>query len=147
MCADTPSRKFPSLFNTYTPHSFLCENFYQRLKLMPEEMLGKPLVSIVHPRDAHLLQEVILHVLESGSTDRDDAKKNGDRGRGGGTTGAVVAAAREECITGGNSSSGSTSGSLIHLRLVSHGRLWQASMTVVMGTQGLIVVTRLYSTI
>ncbi|CAM9395540.1 unnamed protein product [Ascophyllum nodosum] len=112
----------PDLFSLHrvderAPFSFLCKNFYQRLQVEPEDILGQPLASVVDPRDRHALALTLGQVLGN----RDQAYGQGGRGQ----------------VPGMN-------GSLVHLRLTSHGVTCPASMTLVIGTQGLVVVTRLY---
>lgn len=99
----------PSLRCFFAWDSFLCENFYERLQLTPEEILGRPLATIVDPRDAYALTSTLYQVIEAG-------------GRGG----------------------AASNGLLIQVRLVYRGIMCQASMTVVRGSHGIIVVTRLY---
>ena len=95
--------------------SFLCENFYQRLQLAPEDVVGCPLASIVDDRDAYALRNTLFQVLNQG----------------------------HRCAAGRESAGGG--GSLIHLRIAHGGISCEASMTIVRGSQGLIVVTRLYN--
>lgn len=99
------------------PPSFAGEDFYERLQLAPEAILGRPLVSIVDPRDAQSLNTVLFQVLNQ--------HNSGAGARGAGAAGDVV-------------------GSLVNLRVLCGGQSCEASMTLTIGSQGLIVVTRLY---
>lgn len=94
------------------PRSFLCDDFYQRLRLTPEDVLGRPLASIVDPRDVCSLRSAVSQAL------------NQDH-------------------LGGSVAVGS-GGTLVHLRIACGGLSCRASMTLTIGSQGLIVVTRLY---
>lgn len=117
-------REFAKVSNTHdltTPHpcvmplppSFLCENYYQRLQLAPDDVLGRPLSTIVDPRDAYTLRTAIWQVINNQAS----------------TTGGAGAA---------------QTGTLVNLRILCSGFSCQASMTMVIGSQGIIVVTRLY---
>lgn len=94
--------------------SFLGDTFYERLGLMPDDILGRPLASIVDPRDVYALRCTVCEVLSR--------------------AGGVGGAGRSE----------SPSGSLVNLRVVSGGRSYEAGMTITTGSEGFIIVTRLY---
>lgn len=81
---------------------------------MPDDVLGRPLASIVDPRDAYALRCTVCQVLNR--------------------AGAL----------GGGGRSEHPSGSLVNLRVVSGGRSYEAGMTITTGSEGFIVVTRLY---
>lgn len=84
-------------------------------------------VSIVDERDQAPFRSAIFQVLEQASRRPPSADDGGDDNGGGGD------------FTGGST------GSLIHLR-VTHGQIsCEASMSIVCGSHGLIVVTRLYN--
>lgn len=89
--------------------SFLCEDFFERLGLAPEHILGRPLASIVDPRDVYALTNAVSQVLGQGG--------------GGGPL---------------------PNGILVNLRVACGGRSYEASMTITIGSEGIIVVTRLY---
>ena len=95
--------------------SFLCENFYQRLQVTQEEILGRPLASIVDARDSYALRSAVYQVLDQGGRFSSDGR--GDVG---------------------------SSGLLVQLRVVCRGVSCEASMTIVRGSHGIIIVTRLY---
>lgn len=82
--------------------------------MAPETILGRPLASIVDPRDVDALRTIIFQVLSQANTRR----------------GGVVG--------------GEASGMMIDLRVVCGGLSCRASMTIRVGSEGLIVVTRLY---
>lgn len=88
--------------------SFIGENYYERLHLTPEDVLGRPLASIVDPRDQHALRAGVFQVLSQGGA------------------------------------GGDASGTLVNLRVSCGGVSYEASMTMALGREGLIVVTRLY---
>lgn len=114
----------PDLFSLHkpsldAPFSFLCDNFIARLQLQPEDMFGKSLCSIVDERDHVSLQNAIYEVL------RQSSAHGGNDGNG------------NHC--------GGSSGSLIPVR-IKHGLVsLEASMSVVCGSDGLVVVTRVYN--
>ena len=83
--------------------------------MAPEEVLGQPLASIVDPRDVYQLRGAVCQILDQAS------------GGGGSSAGGA-----------------GTSGTMVHLRVVCGGLTFPASMTMVIGSQGMIVVTRLY---
>lgn len=95
--------------------SFLGETFYERLGLTMDDALGRPLASIVDPRDAYALKCAVYQVLN----------RAGALGEGGG-------------------SEAGPGGSLVNLRVVSGTRSYEAGMTITKGSEGLVVVTRLY---
>lgn len=105
----TPAHPIPRLPPALC--SFLCENYYRRLQLEPEDVLGRPLASIVDPLDVNALRNAVFGVIS-----KEGIGSTAEQGRG----------------------------TLIHLRVACGGFVCQASMTLVIGTQGLIVVTRLY---
>lgn len=80
-----------------------------------EEVLDLPLAIIVDPRDSGLLRTAVGRVLED----------------------------RERRTSG--EGSGLQGGSLVNLRVGWGGLLFNASMTITVGTQGIIVVTRVYN--
>lgn len=95
-------------------HSFACDEFYERLRLEPEDVLGRPLTSIVDPRDAHALRTAVFHVISLQNT--------------------VL----------GSGSAQERGGTLVQVRVACGGLSCQANMSMSIGSQGLIVVTRLY---
>lgn len=99
--------------STVTP-SFVSETFFERIGLVPKDVLGKPLVSIVDPRDEASLKTALTQVLNT----RDPKRQEGD--------------------------SGGSNGTLVNLRMSCGGVSYEASMTITIGTEGLVVVTRLY---
>lgn len=94
---------------------FACDNF-KRLQLSRRDLLGQPLASIVDPRDQNKIQQAVLQVTRSAA------------GSGGG---------------GGGGSRGGD-GTLVELRVMCGRVSFHASMTIAFGSEGLIVVTRLY---
>eukprot|EP00903_Cladosiphon_okamuranus_P005557 g5533.t1 len=109
----------PELFSCHgvepeAPFSFVCESFYHRLQVAPDELLGKPLASIVDPRDGMILTTALSRVL---------ANSKG---------------------AGGDDPAEPADGTLVNLRILVRGSTYGASMTMGLGEQGLIVVTRLY---
>ena len=101
---------------------FLSDSFQERLQLAQHEVLDLPLAIIVDPRDSFLLKTAVDKVLEDHET---KAKARAEGGGAGGIQG----------------------GSLVYLR-VGWGRLlFSATMTITIGTQGMIVVTRIYDEI
>lgn len=82
--------------------------------MAPENILGRPLASIVDPRDVDALRTIMFQVLSQASTRRG--------GMGGGEAG----------------------GMMVNLRVVCGGLSCRASMTIRVGSEGLVVVTRLY---
>eukprot|EP00752_Nemacystus_decipiens_P001892 g1822.t1 len=121
----------PDLFSLHkptvdAPFSFLCENFFTRLQLQPEYMLGTPLSSIVDERYHFSLRSAIFQVLHQSEEHQQHPS----------STGAVV---------GSDGSGGGSSGSLIQVR-IRHGPIsYEASMSIVCGSDGLVIVTRLYN--
>ncbi|CAM9303814.1 unnamed protein product [Pylaiella littoralis] len=108
----------PDLFSCHrvepgAPFSFVCEKYYHCLSLSPDDVVGRPLASIVDPRDGPVLAAA-LNAVFSNNLD--------------------VAAGRADA----------RSGTLVNLRVSYGGVSCNASMTLVLGSQGLIVVTRLY---
>lgn len=93
--------------------SYLCEDYYDRLGLAPQDVIGRPLASILDPRDIYTLSNAVSQVLA-----QRDAKSI-------------------EASAGPN-------GQLVNLRVVCRGVSYEASMTITVGSEGLIVVTRLY---
>lgn len=92
----------------------MSETFYERLQLAPEDILGQPLAGIVDPRDVYILRTAVSGVLN----------QLGGAAAGGGGAGS--------------------SGTLVDLRVACGGISCEASMTITVGSEGLIVVTRLY---
>ena len=105
----------PHPFMPLYPSSFLCENYYTRLQVVPEDVVGQPLASIVDPRDVYQLRAAVSQIVSQSA----------------GGSGASAGGA-------------GTSGTMVHLRVVCGGLTFPASMTMVIGSQGMIVVTRLY---
>lgn len=107
----------PARPRSYKPtSSYLCKNFYQKLGVPPEDILGQPLASVVDPLDRSALATTLQEVL----------------------------GARDQVVTHGGRYAPGLSGSLVNLRVTSRGVTCPASMTLVIGSQGLVVVTRLY---
>lgn len=114
----------PPVLATYAwifSSSFLSESFYRQLRVEPEDILGQPLATIVHPRDRHALRAAVRGVVNA-------------RHEGTSDTASTV---------GGGDATG-LGGSLVYVRVTNHGQSCEASMTIVIGSLGLVVVTRLY---
>ena len=97
---------------------FVSDSFQERLKLAQHAVLDSPLAMVVYPGDFALLQTAVGKVLEDYGTK------------------AKAGSAREGTVQGG---------SLVYLRVGWDGLLFAASMTITIGTQGRIVITRLYN--
>eukprot|EP00903_Cladosiphon_okamuranus_P008106 g7813.t1 len=123
----------PDLFSLHkptmdAPFSFLCDNFFTRLQLRPEHMLGKPLSSIVDERDHLSLRNAIFQVLR---VSEERQQQHADLSMAAGV--------------GNEGSGGGSNGALIQLR-IRHGPIsCETSMSIVRGSDGLVIVTRLYN--
>lgn len=97
---------------------------------LPQEdnLVGRPLATIVDPRDAHILQGALLQVLNASRRSQDEGTAVSD------DDGGVVVAGEV------------ASGSLVHLRVVcGDGVSRRVGMTISVGSEGLVVVTRFYA--
>lgn len=89
--------------------SFISGTFYERLGLMPKDLIGLPLAKIVDSRDKYALETAVTKVLK-----QQDA------------------------------TSTEPNGTLVNVRVVWTGLSYEAGMTITIGSEGLVVVTRLY---
>lgn len=80
-----------------------------RLQVNQDDILGRPLASIVDPRDEHNVKLAVSQVLDQANAD------------GSGSSGAMV-----------------------DVRVVWGDLSYRASMTISIGSEGIVVVTRLY---